>query len=423
MMGLSVWTFLFWLPASLIAAVVFRHFLRYSFLASFHGSLALTALLTISLIPLTTGCRQAQPEAGARESSPTLSATEHDLIVLPADSPKLSRIKVEPTEPANFPIDEVVAPGKVEVNPNRVSRMVMPVPGRVREVLVKLGDAVTEGQQLLVIDSPEAGASLTAYRQSQAQLRQAQSLLSKAEKDLTRQQTLYQHGATPLKEVLAAENDVAQAQSAVEQAQAASEEALHRLDLFGLKPGMPSHVIVRSPIPGKVIDISVVSGEYRNDTSAALMTIADLRTVWIGADVPESAIRLIEKDEPVQAEFSAYPGEVFRARVMRIADIVDTQTRTIKVEAEIANPQGRLRPEMFGQFRHSHGTKTMLAVHSGAVLQKEGRNIVLLEEGRGRFCQRAVTTGTQRDDLVPVLSGLSVGDRVVVDGAILLRKE
>jgi cobalt-zinc-cadmium efflux system membrane fusion protein len=261
-----------------------------------------------------------------------------DLVVLPVDSPKLSRIQVKPAQVTMFPVDEVVAPGKVEVNPNRVSKVVLPGAGRIREVLVKLGDAVIEGQPLLIMDSPDAGASLAAYRQAQAQLRQSNAALSKAEKDLNRQRELYDHGATAYKEVLAAENDLTQAQGAVEQAHAASDEALHHLDLFGLKPGMPSYITLRAPIPGKIMDISIVSGEYRTDTATAVMTIADLRSVWIGADVPESSIRLIEKGEPIQVELSAYPGEIFRARVMRIADMVDPQTRTIKVEAEINNP-------------------------------------------------------------------------------------
>jgi len=348
---------------------------------------------------------------------------EAGLITLPADSPKLSRIRVSVAQFVAFPIDEVVATGKVELNPNRISRLVMPGPGRVREVLVRLGDSVTEGQPVLVIDSPDAGASLAAYRQAQAQLRQANSALSKAEKDLSRQRELYDHGAAAYKDVLAAENELTQAQAAVEQARAASDEALHRLDLFGLKPGMQSYITLRAPIHGKILDIGVVSGEYRNDTSTAVMTIADLRSVWIGADVPESAIRLIEKGEPIQVDLSAYPGEVFRARVTRIADTVDPQTRTIKVEAEINNPDGRLRPEMFGQIRHSHGTRPTLVVPAGAVIQREAKCAVLLEEGPGRFREKAVTIGTPRGDLIPVLSGISSGDRLVVDGTMLLSKE
>ena len=189
-------------------------------------------------------------------------------MTLPADSPKLARIHVAAVENLEFASDEVTAPGRVEANPNRISKVVMPVAGRLRQVLVRLGDAVTEGQPLLIIDSPDAGAAMTAYRQAQAQAQQARSLMGKAEKDLTRLRELYDHRAAALKEVQSSENDLAQAQAALEQAQAACDDAVHRLDLLGLKPGQPADVTVRSPIPGKVLDIAAVPGEYRSDTTA-----------------------------------------------------------------------------------------------------------------------------------------------------------
>jgi cobalt-zinc-cadmium efflux system membrane fusion protein len=370
------------------------------------------------------GCGKVETTSTAgRPAEAAPPATERDLIVLPPDSPKLNRIRVEPVRKMDFPSEEVVAPGKIEANPNRISRVVMPVAGRVRQVLVHLGDAVTEGQPLLVVDSPDAGAAMTAYRQAQAQQRQARSLLSKAEKDLARIRELYQHRATALKDVTAAENDQAQAQSAVEQSQAACDDAVHRLSLLGLKPGEPADVTVRAPLPGKVLEIAVVPGEYRNDTNAPLLTIIDLSSVWITADVPESMIRKVDKGEFIEVELSAYPGQIFRARVTRIADTVDPQTRAVKVQAEIANPGGRLRPEMYGQIRHSHGTVAQVAAPAGAVLQKDGRNIVLLEDGRGRFRERTVTTGPKRGEMIAILTGLNDGERVVTDGAMLLRKD
>jgi cobalt-zinc-cadmium efflux system membrane fusion protein len=78
------------------------------------------------------------------------------------------------------------------------------------------------------------------------------------------------------------------------------------------------------------LEIAVAPGEYRNDTNASLMTIADLKTVWITSNVPESRIRLIQVGERVDIELAAYPGEVFRGQVKRIADTVDPETRTIK---------------------------------------------------------------------------------------------
>jgi len=352
------------------------------------------------------------------------SATAGDSITLPAGSPKLDRIRVAPVSMGYFVLAEVTAPGEVEVDPNRISHALMPVMGRIRQVLVRLGDTVTEGQPVVAIESPEAAAALAADRQAQAQIRQAKSGLLKFERDVTRLRALNEHGAVALKEVQSAENDAVQAQANVDEAQAAAEAAQQRLKTLGLEPGqLGSTVFARAPISGKVMAIAVAPGEYRNDTSASLMTIADLHAVWMSALVPETKIRYIEVGEAVRAEFSAYPGEVFRARVMRIADAVDPQTRTIKVDAEIPNPTGRLRPAMFGQIHHVHDPVPKPAVPVSAVIQTGGRSVVYVEEGPGVFRERTVTVGERLNDLVPAMSGLSAGERIVVDGVMLLRTE
>jgi len=132
------------------------------------------------------------------------------------------------------------------------------------------------------------------------------------------------------------------------------------------------------------------------------MTIADLGSVWISADVPESLIRMITLGEFIEVQLSAYPGETFRGRVARIADMVDPQTRTIKVQAEIANPGGRMRPEMFGQIRHTHGMASLPAVPYAAIVQRDGRNLVLIEAGPGRFREQAISIGARQGDMVAI---------------------
>jgi cobalt-zinc-cadmium efflux system membrane fusion protein len=363
----------------------------------------------------------AAPAAGKPSAERT---TPSDRIVLPAGSPKLERIRVEPVAMGRFVLAEVTAPGEVEVNPSHVSRVLMPVTGRIREVRVHLGDSVTEGQPVVAIESPDAAAALAAHTQAQAQIRQAKSAVLKSERDLARLRELNEHGAVPLKEVQAAENDAVQGQANLDEAQAAAEAAVQRLKTLGLEPGqLASVVFARAPISGKVMEIAVAPGEYRNDTSASLMTVADLSTVWMSALVPETRIRYIEVGEAVRAEFSAYPGEEFRARVMRIADTVDAQTRTIKVDAEIPNPSGRLRPAMFGQIHHVHDPVPKPAVPVSAVVQTGGRPVVYVEESPGVFRERTITTGERQNGLLPAMSGLAAGERIVVDGVMLLRTE
>ena len=172
---------------------------------------------------------------------------------------------------------------------------------------------------------------------------------------------------------------------------------------------------------GKILELAVTAGEYRNDTSAPLMTIADLSSVFMAADVPESQIRLVTRGETVKITLSAYPGEVFSGTVARIADVVDPQTRTIKVRALLNNSKGRLRPEMFGEIRHEETFRRVPLVPSGAIIQADKQSIVYREKSPGVYEPVAVTFGKQDGDRIPVITGIAEGDRIVVDGGMLLK--
>ena len=369
------------------------------------------------------GCEQkpvaAKPEPDERAPQKALPNGE---VRLAADSPQLKRIKIAIVKSATLPLDEVVAPGKIESNPNRISRVVMPVAGRVTRVMVAVGDAVTEGQTLLTIDSPDASTATLGNQQAQARVGETKASLAKAEADFSRVKDLYEGRAIAQKEVVSAQAALAQAKSATEQAQAAFDESIRRLEILGIRPGetRPS-IQVRAPLAGKILDLAVATGEYRNDTSAPLMTIADLSSVYMAADIPESQIRLVTPGETVKITLSAYPGQVFSGTVARIADVVDPQTRTIKVRALLKNPQGRLRPEMFGEIRHEETFRRVPVLPSSAIVQTDKQSIVYREKAPGVYEPVPVTFGKQDDDRVPVLTGIREGDRVVIDGGMLLK--
>jgi len=151
------------------------------------------------------------------------------------------------------------------------------------------------------------------------------------------------------------------------------------------------------------------------------MTIADLSTVWVSSDVPESAIRLIHVGSRVTMTLLAYPGETFAAAVTRIADVVDRQTRTIKVYLEMPNPHGSFRPEMFGNVRHVGRVRAMPVVPLSTLVQEYGKIVIFIDRGAGQYERREVTVGQRSDDVVPLISGVQVGERVIVDGALLLK--
>ncbi|MCU1238503.1 MAG: efflux transporter, family, subunit [Candidatus Solibacter sp.] len=373
---------------------------------------------------LIAGCGKQEEKAASAAPAAGEERLADGTVVIPADSAKLKEIHVAEVKTAAVPFDEVTSPGKIETNPNLMSRVALPLAGRVSSVMVKLGDSVKRGDVLLTLEAPDADAGVGAYLQGQAAITQAKSNLIKAQADFDRSTDLFEHNAVAKKDVLTAENALAQAKASLEQAQAALEQSARKLRLLGLKPGIfGQKVTVTAPISGKVLEMSVAAGEYRNDTNAPVMTIADLSTVWVASDVPESAIRFIQTGERIDVELTAYPGEVFHGRVTRIADVVDPQTRTIKVRAQMDNASGKLRPEMYGTIRHTDSMKTLPVVPAGAVMQGDGKTSVWVERGPGRFQPIEVKVGERAGNMLPVLSGLEAGARIVSDGAMLLRAQ
>src|SRR5437667_12432581 len=104
----------------------------------------------------------------------------------------------------------------------------------------------------------------------------------------------------------------------------------------------PTHksrtVTILAPIAGSVIDRAVAPGAYWNDPTAALMTIADLSTVWVTANVPEKDTALVAKGQPVEVVFPAYPSEVLKGEVLFVSDVLDSDTRRTKVRISFRNP-------------------------------------------------------------------------------------
>jgi cobalt-zinc-cadmium efflux system membrane fusion protein len=354
----------------------------------------------------------------------------------------LDQIKRGTVTLLDLPTDEIVAPGKIEANPNRVSKVVLPVTGRIADVFVMTGDAVAKGQPLLTIVSPDADSAMSAFLGAQAGVTQAQSALSKAQADFDRASDLFEHNAIARKDVIAAEAALTQSRAAMGQVRATEEQAARRLAVLGLdldegdpnevrpqanaarpfRAAFRQQVVVRSPLAGKVLELSVVPGEYRNDTSASVMTIADLATVWVSSQVPESYIRFVQAGEKVEISLVAYPGVTFDGRVSRIADVVDPQTRTVKVQAEMDNRAGRFRPEMYGSIHHIEAIARTMVVPAGAIVENnDGGTIAFVETAPGRFEQRTVNIGRRAGDFIRVTGGLQPGDIVAVDGVMLLK--
>jgi cobalt-zinc-cadmium efflux system membrane fusion protein len=384
--------------------------------------------ILIAVVLCAAGCGEKQALSGKETDGPAAPpvaiSNQGNHIQIAANSPMLAQIKTTPVETGRVPSAVVDAPGQIEADPNRLSHVVLPLAGRVASVLTHVGDRVERGETLLLLESPDVDAAMSSYMQAESGINAAKSLLLKAQADYDRAKDLFKNNAIAQKDVLSAESALAQAKASLETAGAVREQAQARLRLLGLKGNeYGQKLAVRAPISGKILEMTVAPNEYRNDTNASLMTIADLSKVWVSSDVPETKIRFIQIGEQVDVELEAYPGRQFHARVTRIADTVDPATRTIEVHAELANPTGELRPDMFGRIRHVEAFEPMPVVPVAAIVQAEGQNYVYRETSPGVFDRVSVTLGNRVGDQVGITSGVKAGDRVVTDGVMLLKAQ
>jgi RND family efflux transporter MFP subunit len=186
--------------------------------------------------------------------------------------------------------------------------------------------------------------------------------------------------------------------------------------------------LVTSPIDGTVIARTAVASQ-KAEVNDMLFTVADLSTVWVTANIPESDFALLPSLQHGQIRVSApaaYPGRDFAARLLSVGATVDSTTRTVAMLAEIKNPEGLLKLEMFVRIRLDTAIDVKaLAVPTAAVVEIEGVKGVFLPDAKDphTFSFRAVKTGRETGDRLVVLSGLSAGETVVVKGAFTLKSE
>ena len=179
-------------------------------------------------------------------------------------------------------------------------------------------------------------------------------------------------------------------------------------------------VTVSSPMDGSVIDLQVAPGEYWNDPTAALMTIADLETVWVTANVPEKDTSLVVQGQSVDVVFTAYPDEVFKGKVLFVSDVLDPDTRRTKVRIAFANPGTRLKPNMFANVSFYAPAAERAVVPTNALVLKDDDDSGI-RRGRAvgiRSARRRCRVPARRSG--GVARGLKAGERVVVKGGVLL---
>ncbi|MGM3276213.1 efflux RND transporter periplasmic adaptor subunit [Ralstonia sp. 24A2] len=344
-------------------------------------------------------------------SAPAAAALQRkdDRIVIPESSP-LRRSLVVTAASEDAVSAAFVLPASVEADPGKLVKVLPPLSGRIVSLNKQLGDEVKAGDVLFTLDSADlAEATSTAAK--------AQAALVLAKKNLDRLHELDKSEITPRRDFEQAQNDYAQAVSEAERAN-------NKLAQLGAKGGgakvSGGHILsVRSPISGRVVELNGATGGYWNDSNASVMTVADLSRVFVTANVQEKDLSKVYVGQSAAVKLDAYV-EPLAAKVRYVGEMLDPDTRTVKVRMVFDNKDGHLKPGMFAQTTLQGQPHMGVIVPMSALVQSGFNTRTFVEVAPWQFQARVVKTGAQVGDKIEILSGLKAGERVVTKDGVLL---
>jgi membrane fusion protein, multidrug efflux system len=310
-----------------------------------------------------------------------------------------------------------------ELSPFQTVAIYPRVTGFVKAIHVDRGSRVRAGDVLANLEAPELVAE-RSEAQSKLQSAGAQlgAVQAKADADGTTYQNLKAASATP---GVVAGNDLMLAQKALEadeaQVKAAEQNVEAARQAVASISEMEGYLKVTAPFDGIVTERNVHPGALVGPTggpgaAVPMLRIVESNRLRLIVPVPEAYIAGITAGAVLQFSVAAYPNQTFSGTVARLAQAVDVNTRTMAVELDVANADGRLTPGAFCQVRWPvHRPTASLLVPSGSVASTTGRIFVVRIQG-GRTEWVDVKTGLTAGPLVEVFGDLHAGDQIAARG-------
>lgn len=427
----------------------------------------LGAVLVVGGLAVGTVFRLQQKGAAQTQNAAKLKATAEETVAV---------------EVAPVTLGDVVEETKVNgtVRPLHDVGVVSKLPGRVRRVLVDVGDSVKAGEVLVELDRDElaaqvrqaeaaviaarAGARQTVtgartqvetstgqYDSAQAMLKQAQVNLKSATDNLVRMQGLYAKRAVTRQQLELAETQAEVARAQVQSAQAAVDSAKSALEgaerhLSTVQEVSPmaggartptaaeaavvqaeaalelartqlANAVITAPFSGVVSFRNIDPGELASP-GVPLIGLVSLDRLYVEVSLTEELMGKVREGTAVKVQVDAFPGRMFAGRLANLAPSADPRTKAYTARAYLPNPGLELRPGMFATV--SLATQQhhgVVAVPSGAVVDRNGTPVVYVVE-KGRAVERAVVLGLRNGKVTEITSGLQPGEQLIVRGQL-----
>lgn len=366
------------------------------------------------------GRRQPAAEAGGNTEaggSGRAAAASEPTVHLSEDQMKQFDVQTGVAGPGRIRV-ELVLPGEVALNADRVAHIVPRVSGVVKEVRNNLGDTVRSGEVMAVLESREladAAAAVLAARE--------RVVLGRS--NFEREEQLWKKKISPEQDYIQARNSLAEAsieQRTAEQKLRAlgfSDEYIAQLPSRSDREAIIYQIA--APFAGTVIEKHINLGEVLKDDTAAFV-LADLSSVWVNLDVHQKDLPLVQVGQMAEIGAGSGAPEV-RGRVSFIEPIAYETNRTTHARVVIANSNGRWRPGLFVTGRVAlNDVEVPVLVSNEALLMVGGKMCVFVREQDG-FRLRPVTSGRNDGTRTEISGGLTPGEIYVTRGAITLKSE
>jgi membrane fusion protein, copper/silver efflux system len=317
------------------------------------------------------------PQKIVKLNKPQIFISDEDQRLMGIRKTEISRLNFRKT---------IRVQGKIDYDSDNVSEVETNIKGVVESVVAEDGKYIKKGDLLIEINSPE---------------------------------------------ILAAQQDLIAATRPGSSSEVAAEAARKKLRQMGIsddlisqieKAGIYSRNIkIMSPVAGYIVKRFVNKGDAVSEGNK-LITIADLSTVIFAGEVTDADLPLIKKDEDAEILIDAYPNRIFKTKTETVipSGVIGKPS---KVNMSIPNSDNGLRPEMQGSAEIKIDMGTKLAVPMEAIIDKDGRKIVYVETGEGKFEARIITTGIGFGSQVEITGGLKEGELVVSSGVTKVDSE
>jgi cobalt-zinc-cadmium efflux system membrane fusion protein len=370
------------------------------------------ALVVVLAASLDLACRgtSAAPEPPSPQPPP-------GEVWLTAAQVKDAKIEVSTVEEQDVD-DTILTSGTITLDDQRTGHVFSPVTGRVAKVVAQLGQRVKKGDPLATIESPDIGTAVSDVHKAAADL-------IATEHEVKRKKELYEGKAGSASELETAQDNHRRAQAEFERAR--QKQSLLRV---GNVDAITQTYTLSSPVDGEVLVRNIspgveVQGQYSGGTSLELFTIGELDKVWVLGNVYEMDLPRVKVGAPASVTVVAYAGKSFEGRVDWVSGTLDPSTRTTTVRSTFDNQDKRLRPMMYATVQISVDQKRALAIPRNSLLRLGEYKVVFTQvgesDGRVRFVRVPIDVDEgESSPWLEVRHGLEKGQRVVVNGAILL---